>query len=415
MYNNVGKLIGYYRRKRYDETKQTNFSQVGFVYYEHRLICAQSKLSIIENGKVRIPYPEEYYYLIKNLDFNSLDYKTIAPLFNEFTDQLLHTLQFCPISDLHQLQTIYEQKLASYGDFFYLRELNGVFKATIQAHLGIALPSISFLDEYLDALDCFPQTVQFLILDLSNLIIENYIPYKEVRDKVNGLVDQLQLDAPIVKILKASRNLRQLRLIDAQQKLKSIDAEHLNELLKFRIQRLLFMIEIEDIEQLSKFSDAQNPALKFTNINRFERCRPYLISGYLRYSFKDYELALVDYKKAQSINPEAVCFSMIYISDCLYELKRTHELHLFLMDAEHHISHFSMLHKDILKFFNVISGLQVSEDESLQFRSLFESLAQLNSESPYVRIIRKHLLNYAKKSHKYKLVFDYETMMLDNR
>jgi len=415
MYNNVGKLIGYYRRKKYDETKLTNFSQVGFVYYEHRLICAQSKLSIIENGKVRIPYPEEYFYLIKNLDFNSLDYTNIEPLFNEFTNQLFHFLQYQPITELKQLHIIYEQKLESYSDFFYLRELNGVFKATIQAHLGLSLPKISFLDDYLDALDCFPPKIQFLILDLANLIVENYIPYKDVRDKVNGLVDQLQMDAPIVKLLKASRNLRQLKLIDVQQKLKSIDADHLNELMKFRIQRLLFMIEIEDIEQLSKFSESQNPALRFTDINRFERCRPYLISGYLRYSLKDYVFALVDYKKALSINPESVCFAMIYISDCLYELKRTSELHPYLLDAQQYISHFSDLHRDVLKFFNVISGLQVSEDESLQFRSLFESLSQLNSESPYVRIIRKHLLNYAKKSHKYKLVFDYETMMLDNQ
>ncbi|KAF0225092.1 MAG: hypothetical protein FD179_1388 [Erysipelotrichaceae bacterium] len=414
MYNNVGKLIGYYRRKKYDETKLTNFSQVGFVYYEHRLICAQSKLSIIENGKVRIPYPEEYYYLIKNLDFNSLDYSTIESLYCEFTSQLLHSLQYCPISDLKKLQIVFEQKLEPYSNFFYLHELNEVFKATMNSHLGLALPNVSFLDDYLDALDCFPSSIQFLILDLANLIIENYIPYKEIRDKVNNLVDQLQLDAPIVKILKASRNLRQLKMIDVQQRLKSIDTDHLNELMKFRIQRLLFMIEIEDIEQLSKFSESQNPAIKFTNINRFERCRPYLISGYLRYFLKDYEFALMDYKKALSINPEAVCFSMIYISDCLYELKRTPELHPYLIDAQRYISHFSDLHTDVLKFFNVVSGLQISEDESNQFRSLFESLAQLNSVSPYVRIIRKHLLNYAKKTHKYKLIFDYETMMLDN-
>jgi tetratricopeptide (TPR) repeat protein len=139
-----------------------------------------------------------------------------------------------------------------------------------------------------------------------------------------------------------------------------------------------------------------------------------LISGYLHYALKDYERALDDYNQAQIINPESVCFSLIYISDCLYELRRMNELNNYLIEAKHHITHFSSLHTEVLDFFKIIWGTQNPNDEAGQFKALFTSLSQLNSESPYVRIIRKHLLNYAKKNHKYKLIFDYETMMLDN-
>ena len=414
MYNNVGKLIGYYRKKMYDKTKLTNFSQVGFVFYGNRMICAQSKLSIIENGKIRIPYPDEYDYLIKNLGYTSTDFKNVDTLYTDFILKVLDVLQYQPEPELLDLQEIYNRQLKEFDEIFYLHELNFIIKATINAHLGISLPSIEFLDDYLDAMECFPNDVQFLILDLANLIVENYIPFREVRDKVNGLVDHLRLDAPIVQILKASRNLRQLKMIDVQQKIKLINTGALSHLLKFRIQRLLFMIEIESVEQLAGRSELLNPAVEFEDVNRFERCRPYVISGYLHYSFQDYANALNEYKNAQSINPEAVCFSLIYISDCLYELHIMDDLHPYLVEAEKHIRNFSTLHFEVSRFFNIITGLQKYDDESMQFKSLFKSLSQLNSDSPYVRIIRKHLLNYAKRSHKYKLIFDYELMMLDN-
>jgi tetratricopeptide (TPR) repeat protein len=414
MYNNVGKLIGYYRKKMYDKTKLTNFSQVGFVFYGDRMICAQSKLSIIENGKIRIPYPDEYDYLIKNLGYTSTDYKNVDTLYSDYITKIFDALQYQPEIALLDLLEIYNQQLKEFNDIFYLHELNFVIKATINAHLGVSLPNLEFLDNYLDALECFPNEVQFLILDLANLIVENYIPYKEVRDKVNGLVDHLHLDAPIVQILKASRNLRQLKMIDVQQKIKSIKTESLNNLMKFRIQRMLFMIEIESVDQLANRSELLNPAVEYEDINRFERCRPYVISGYLHYSFQNYEVALKEYKNAQAINPEAVCFSLIYISDCLYELHRMDDLRPYLIEAEKHIRNFSALHYEVDGFFNIITGMQKQDDESIQFRPLFKSLSQLNSDSPYVRIIRKHLLNYAKRTHKYKLIFDYELMMLDN-
>lgn len=414
MYNNVGKLIGYYRKKMYDETKSTIFNQVGFVFYGNRRICAQSKLSIIENGKIRIPYPDEYDYLIKNLGFNPADYRDVDTLYSDFIAQILDVLQYQPELALLDLLEIYHCRLKEFNDIFYLHELNLIITATINAHLGISLPDLDFLDVFLEALECFPHEVQFLILDLANLIVENYFPYKEIREKVNGLVDSLHLDAPIVQILKASRYLRQLKMFDVQQKIKSIKTDALSHLLKFRIQRLLFMIEIESVDQLAKSRELLNPAFEFEDVNRFERCRPYIISGYLHYSFQDYEHALEEYENARSINPQAVCFSLIFISDCLYELHRMIDLHSYLIEAQKHIASFSPLHYEVSEFFNIITGLQRFDDEAVQFRALFKSLSQLNSDSPYVRIIRKHLLNYAKKTHKYKLIFDYELMMLDN-
>lgn len=414
MYNNVGKLIGYYRKKMYDKTKLTNFSQVGFVFYGNRMICAQSKLSIIENGKIRIPYPDEYDYLIKNLGYKSIDYRNVDMLYSDFFTLILNTLQYQPESALLELMKTYDNQLKQFDDIFYLNELNRIITYTIHAHLGISLPDLEFLDVFMDALECFPHDVQFFILDLANLVAENYIPYKEVRDKINGLVDHLKLDAPIVQILKASRNLRQLKMIDVQHKIKSIKTDSLSHLLMFRIQRLLFMIEIESVDQLAGSRDLLNPAIEFEDVNRFERCRPYIISGYLHYSYQDYGYALKEYQNAQAINPQAVCFSLIYISDCLYELHRMNDLHLYLIEAQKNIELFSPLHFEVSRFFNIITGLQKYDDESLQFKALFKSLSQLNSDSPYVRIIRKHLLNYAKKTHKYKLIFDYELMMLDN-
>jgi hypothetical protein len=414
MYNNVGKLIGFYRKKMYEKTKLTHFSQVGFVFYGNRMICAQSKLSIIENGKIRIPYPDEYDYLIMNLGYKPMDYAKVDTLYNDFVAEVFSTLQYQPEKAFSGLLDKYNERLAKFDDIFYLRELNIIIKATIDAHLGISLPNPDFLDDYLDALECYPNIVRFLILDLANLIVENYNPFKEVRDKVYGLVDRLDLDAPTVLILKASRNLRQLKMIDVQQKIKSIKSDSLSHLLKFRIQRLLFMLEIESVDQLTNRSDLNNPAIEFEDVNRFERCRPYIISGYLHYSFQDYKKALLEYGNAQAINPEAVCFSLIYVSDCLYELRRMSEIGPYLVETEKHIGHFSQLHREVATFFNIISGIQKCDDESIQFKALFKSLSQLNSDSPYVRIIRKHLLNYSKRSHKYKLIFDYESMMLDN-
>lgn len=414
MYNNVGMLIGVCRKKLLIETKQPTFNQSKFIRAGDQIICTQPKLSLIENGKVKIPKPEEYELLIQNLGFKAAPYHDLEGRYNDLTDRLIQALQFKDPTELEILKHIVEREFSMNDGFFYLSEVNEIFRATIDAQMGLLLPKINFLKKYLDSIACFPLDIQILILDLSNLIVENYVPLKEMRAQVNSLVDQCKADYPLVSILKAGRNVRQLKFIKAQVELRKLQIDDLNDLMKFRIERLLYMIEVEHANQLTETIATKNPSLKYPGINRFERCRPFSSSAYIRYAFKDFERALTDYDSAISINPEAACFNLIYIADCLFETNQTHLLESRINLAKQVIHSFSSLHHYTLNFFEVLYGTDISRKIQYDFSPFFDTLSKLNSDSPYVLIIRKHLLNYVKKNHRYKLIYDFETSMQNN-
>lgn len=414
MYNNVGMLIGYYRKKLLGETKLAKYNQSEFVKFGDQIICTQPKLSLIENGKVKIPKPKEYELLIKNLGYQSAQYHDLEARYNDFTHTLIDSLQYEDHVEFEKLRYIFDSEFSIYDGLFYLDEVNEIIKGTLEAQTGMALPKIDFLKKYLDSIECFSDDIQVLILDLANLIVENYVPLKEMRIQVNTLVEQCKVDLPMVSILKAGRNVRQLKFIKAQEELRNLSTDDLNDLMKFRVDRLLYMIEVEHANQLTDSITSKNPSLKYPTVNRFERCRPFSSSAYIRYTLKDFKGALSDYENAIFINPEAACFNLVYIADCLFETNQTDLLESKINLAKQHIHYYSQLSHDTLDFFEVLYGAESVKKQYYNFTSLFENLSKLNSDSPYVLIIRKHLLNYVKQNHKYKLIFDFETKLLNN-
>lgn len=414
MYNNIGMYIGHKRKNILKETKLEKYSQSEFIKFGDKIICTQPKLSLIENGKIKIPNYGEYELLINNLGLKSAPYFELEELYNEFAHNLLFSLQYQDHSTLMKFKHIFEESFSKFNDVFYLNDVNEILSACINAQLGISLPNSEFLIMYLDAYTCFPEDIQILILDTSNLIIENYFPLKNMRTRLNTLIEQSSSEEPLMSILKAGRNVRQLKLFEAQDKLLKLNIDGLNELMKFRIERLLYMIEIDHVNPLTDNIITKNPSLKYQDINRFERCRPFSSTATIRYTHKAYEEALVDYENAISINDEAACFNIIYIADCLYETNRIHLLRPKIELARKYSHHYSRLTNDILNFFEEIYDIGSEKVKYKGFELLFESLAQLNSDSPYVIIVRKHLLSFISKNHRYKLIYDFDMKMQNN-
>lgn len=414
MYNNVGMLIGHYRKKLLSETKLAKYNQSEFVKSSDQIICTQPKLSLIENGKVKIPKPKEYELLIKNLGYQSAQYHDLEAQYSDFTYKLINALQFEYQGELDKLKRIFDSEFSIFDGFFYLNEVNEIIRSTIDAQTGLKLPRIEFLKKYLDSIECFSDDIQVMILDLSNLIVENYVPLREMRTQVNALVEECKVDLPMVSILKAGRNVRQFKFIKAQEELRNLSTDDLNDLMKFRIERLLYMIDVEHANQLTDSITSKNPSLKYPTVNRFERCRPFSSSAYIRYTLKDFKGALSDYENAILINPEAACFNLVYIADCLFETNQNDLLESKINLAKQHIRNYSQLNHDTLDFFEVLYGAESEKKQYYNFTSLFESLSKLNSDSPYVLIIRKHLLKYVKNNHRYKLIFDFETKLQNN-
>jgi hypothetical protein len=411
MYNNIGMYIGHKRKNILKETKFEKYSQSEFIKFGNITICTQPKLSLIENGRIKIPNFREYELLINNLGFKSVPYFELEELYNEFSHNLLLSLQYQDHSSLLKFKLIFEESLSKFNDVFYINDVNEILSACINAQLGISLPNSEFLVKYLDAYDCFPENIQILILDTSNLIIENYFPLKNMRIRLNTLIEQSSSEEPLMSILKAGRNVRQLKLFEAQDKLAKLKNDDLNDLMKFRIERLLYMVEIDHTYPLTQNITTNNPSLKYLDVNRFERCRPYSSSATIRYTHRDFNGAIDDYEKAISINDEAACFNMIYITDCLHEMKRIDLLGPKINIARKYTHQYSRLNNDVISFFEEIYEIGFEKVNYNGFGLLFESLAQLNSDSPYVMIVRKHLLNYVGKNHRYKLIYDFDMKM----
>jgi len=409
MYNNVGRMIGFYRNKSYEATKSQEFTQKLFSRLNSRVICTQSKLSLIENGRVELPYLDEYQYLVTKLDRRFIDYNSIKQLYVDFTNLLLYCIQYQTSLDLKEMNLIFERDFKKYDDFFYLKEVNDMFQYTFDVLLDRSLIDVDQATLCLDMSDCFPDEVKVLIFSLVLLVIENYSPSSPMITQYNSKINTLRLDnCPLLKIMLANLKIRQLKIIKAQKELRSLLDYPISNLLKFRVSRLLYAVEIQQEESLEKALLIQNPSEIYSGVNRFEYYRSYLPLAYFCYDHGYYEKALHNYQLSVSINPESSCFSMIFICDCMLELKQYNELPLFLSIAQQSLNRFSPLHTIVHGFFTLFISENPKDLAQLNFILLFSELGKLHSNSPYISIIRRYLLKYIGKAHTYKLLYDFE-------
>lgn len=409
MHNNAGRMIGFYRNKSLEATKSQEFTQKLFSRAKNRIICSQSKLSLIENGRIELPYLDEYQSLITKLGRHFIDYNSIKQLYVDFTNQLLKCIQYQTSVDLKEMDLIFERDLKKYNDFFYLREVNDVFQYTFDVLLDRSLIDVNQATACLDMIDCFPDEVKVLILNLVLLVIENYSPSSSMITHYNSQINTLQLDnCPLLMIMKANLKIRQLKIIKAQKELHSLMDSPISNLLKYRAKRLLYALEVQHEENLEKASLIQNPSAVYSDVNRFERYRSYLPLAYYCYDHGYYEKALFNYQHSVSINPESSCFSMIFICDCMLELNQNNELPIFLSIVKQSLNRFSLLHTFVHSFFTLYISENKKDLTHFNFSLLFSELSKLHSDSPYISIIRKYLLKYIDRVHTYKLLYDFE-------
>lgn len=408
MFKNVGKLIGFYRKQKLDSTKDPKYTQVNFIKYEHRDICSQSKLSDLENGKIKIPYPDEYQSLIKNLDFIPIDYIKVKDSYDDFVNRLLYRLQYKNTESLNSLIDEFDTNLLKYDSYFYLHELNEIIKFTFNHIKGISLPNAESYEFYLDSIQCYNNDIQCLILNLAYIILENYNPSISARERITSLIESSKLSNPLIQILKATLHFRQSNFKRVNKILSLIDIEKLNDYSKFKIERLQFMMKTERVFHPEQLSLIHNPSKIYNDVNRFELCRPYLHIATLYYSFKEYFLAIEHYQESIRINSEVSCLNLIYIFDCLYELNRLNEFENYSKISDLHLNKFTQLHRDIREFCLALSNNFSTILDSAMLNSLITNLSILNKESPYIYIIRKHLLLNIAMTHKYRIIYDFE-------
>lgn len=410
MYNNIGKLIGFYHKREFDTSKNPKYAQSNFIIFNGRRICSQSKLSSIENGKPKNPYAEEYHYLINNLDFRAMDYFSVENVYNDYLYRLLNCVQFESNMQLEFLYQEFESLLHGYREYFYLHELNEVIVLTFNLIKGISLPTDLQFEFYMDSYNCYSIELQCLIMNFAYLFVENYNPNRSAREKVNELIMNSQICEPLVDILKATLYLRTGNFIKTDEILSSIKKSELSNYLTFKIERLQFMMRSELVTHQTQLMQIQNPSDKYNEINLFERSRTHLHLATLYFSFKEFDLAFTFYKESILINPEIACVSFIYVFDCLYELNRLNELDKFEAISSIHLNRFTQLHAEVRSL--CISLAKNHSPLNTRFmNSLFTNLSSLNRESPYVHIVRKHLLKYVARTHRYKLIYDFERII----
>lgn len=414
MYQNVGKLIGFYRKQKWENTKDSKYVQINFIKFDQCLICSQSKLSFIENGNIKNPYPEEYHSLITNLGFQSLDYFNVESNYEVFLSKLLYTIQYDNTESLNELVIEFENNLERYNSFFYLSNVNEIIKFTFNYLKSVSLPDMDNFDFYIKSIDCYSKDIQCLILNLAYLLVENYNPSHEARNQITTLILNTKINNPLIEILKATLYLRQRNFKIVNKILSLIDFDMLNNYLKFKIERLRFMMETENVDEIKHLLSIQNPSYRYFEINRFEYCRTFMHTATLLYSFKEFFLSFEQYQKAIRINPEVSCLSLIYLFDCLYESNQLNIFDGFYNLSKLYLDKYTQLHRDISEFCYTLSNNYSTSIYSELLNSLFANLSTLNRESPYIQIVRKHLMIHVTKTHKYKIIYDLEKCFFDS-
>lgn len=412
MYKNIGELIGLYRTKYFKTTRSEYYSQKSFVIDGNRKICTQSKLSDIENGRIKIPHPEYYDYFIRKLNRKSTDYDSVSLLYKKLINDLVRLIQYGIKDELEDLYTLYKSNFKKYSDTFYLAEINNIIEMSFTQIKGMQIPDKHFFDFYSESLDFFTEELQLLILNLLYIYIENHDHTKVAREFVFSKIQNIKLDCPLNFILRSSVNVRTRNLLIAQKILNEIDTTNLNNLMLFKIDRLKYMMNTSLISDIKEIENMTNPSEIYSEINRFELCRPFLHIASIYHSYQKYDKALLNYINSININESIVCLNLIYIFDCLFELNQLNFIERYFVASSKYIQNFSLLHNEIHTFlWNIyISNFNFSEVFSTS--NLFEQLSFLNKQSPYIQIMRKNILNCAIKSRKYKLIIDFEKIVM---
>lgn len=415
MYNNIGKLIGFYRKQRFRLTKDIRYSQVNFVKYNLRNICSQSKLSDIENGNVKIPYTDNYHYLIQNLDFIPIDYYKVEGIYSIFLTKFLYALQYEDSKSILNLQEEFENKLEKFNKYFYLFELNEIIRFTFLAIKGRSLPNMKYFDFYIDSIYCYCNEMQCLILNLAFQLIDSYGLSQEAINRITLLVTKIKIKNFLIELLKANLHISQGNFKRANRILSLMKKVKLSDYLKFKIDLLRFKMKIERLSTSNLLDSLQYFSTCYHNICRFEYYKPFLHIATLHYSKKEYDFSYKNFLKAIDINPEVSCLTLIYIFDCLYELNRLDEFESLKDISIQYLEKFPKLYRDISSFCSELSCDCSSFLDTSLLNSLFVNLSTLKHDNQYIRIVRKHLLLHVTKTHKYKLFCDFEKFIYNSK
>ena len=415
MYNNIGKLIGFYRKQRFRLTKDIRYSQVNFAKYNQRNICSQSKLSDIENGNVKIPYTDNYHYLIQNLDFIPIDYFKVEGIYSIFLAKFLYALQYEDSESYFGLQVEFESKLEKFDKYFYLFELNEIIRFTFLSIKGISLPNIKYFDFYIDSIHCYCNEMQCLILNLAFQLVESYDPSQEAINRITLLLMKNEIKNSLIEVLMGNLHISQGNFKRANRILSLVKKDKLSDYLKFKIDLLRFKMRTEKLSTSKLLVSLQNFSTCYPNICRFEYYKPFLHIATLLYSKKEYDFSYKNYLKAIEINPEVSCLTLIYIFDCLYELNRLNEFESLKDISIQYLEKFPKLYRDISSFCSELSCDCSSFLDTSMLNSLFVNLSTLKHDNQYIRIVRKHLLLNVTKTHKYKLFCDFEKFIYNSK
>jgi hypothetical protein len=408
MYQYVGMMIGHYRKKAFDETKLPLYNQNHFIQNKNSNICSQSKLSLIENGKVLVPYPEEYVGLINKLDRHFFEYEQVMDLYEDFVSQLLNAIQYQTLVELKQLEHRFNIELSKYSSFFYLSEVNRIIEATFNVLLDRSLIDTKHTSDLLEMSHCFPDTIRILIYNLAFIVVENYTD-QTLAHLLMVKVDKFKSNEPIISIFKMNLKVRKAKIISAQRELLKLKELSLSELLKFRIDRLLYVVEVQHVDSVEDALKLQNPADNYLDVNRYEKYKAHMALAYFCYDETNYKEALTHYQKGITLDPEASGFALIFICDCLSELEKIDELNSFLINSKPYLHLFPSITTLIHSFFSSYVDNELGRSNSIDIDDLSNALAQVPLDNPYVLIIRKYIIKYVKRTHSYKLLFDFES------
>jgi len=203
-------------------------------------------------------------------------------LYEDFVSQLLNTIQYQTLVELKQLEHRFNIELSKYSSFFYLGEVNRIIEATFNVLLDRSLIDTEHISDLLEMSHCFPDIIRILIYNLAFIVVENYTD-QTLAHLLMIKVDKFKSNEPIISIFKMNLKVRKAKIISAQRELLKLKELSLSELLKFRIDRLLYAVEVQHVDSVEDALKLQNPADNYLDVNRYEKYKTHMALAYFCY------------------------------------------------------------------------------------------------------------------------------------
>lgn len=409
----IGVLIGR-NRKYLLKHESNNFNQRQFTIYKDYPICSQSTLSRIENG-FDFSYEEVIEVLINKLGFsysnNQEDYNELFKLADIYVELLIY-------KDNNQLQ-LFEKKFGAFYQKhkfnFYISQSLEILGISLKYYIHSELPNIDKIEEMIFY---FPNQSNLFNLILKDIIVWflEISPFKS--DSIGKyLLNNFIIDNSCIlnMILNANISIRNGDLIKAIRLLDKTQDISINNLTRFRINRLYLLIHINILKTYDDFKvDYLDFEFNSDDIPKFELAKLYHLHGIVNIYKKDYIEAFENFNLSHSIYEPISVISMQFMVE-IYRKNQNFDIQLFLQKMNMHINGYPKYYKNQFRLFEIIY-IEKDYPKGIKFieKNLAIDLKNIKLRNLQFSIFESQLIELVSKTNTYKSVYDFYIITQDS-